>query len=108
MLFTWVWPTHTRGVDKIGEKRMPPAHLELRRVDPPAPEAAWVAGGRREPSLAELLEDPMMALLWASDDLDPAAGRATVRSLQALVRGRGRHARPRRLEAGTVRQVLAA
>ena len=93
---------------------MPPARLELRRLglehlaSCATPEVTWVANGRREPPLAELLEDPIMALLWASDGLDPAAARATVRSLQALVRGRGRHARPRRLEAGTVRQVLAA
>ena len=86
---------------------MPPARLELRRLglehlaSCATPEVAWVADGRREPPLAELLEDPIMALLWASDGLDPAAARATVRSLQALVRGRGRRERPTaRREAG--------
>jgi hypothetical protein len=87
---------------------MPPAHLELCRVNHPAPEATWVADGRREPPLAELLDDPMMARLWASDGLNPAAGRATVRALQALVRDRGRRERPGRRGAGTPDQDLAA
>ena len=91
---------------------MPPAHLELRCVNHPAPEATWVVDGRREPSLAELLADPIMALLWASDGLDPAAGRATVRALQALVRDRSRRerqaARRGRREAGTPDEDLAA
>jgi hypothetical protein len=101
--------THTQSVDKIGEKRMLPAHLELRCVNHPAPEAVWVADGRREPPLAELLDDPMMMLLWASDGLDPAAARAMVRSLQALVRNRDRRVRRGRPEAGTAgQQHLAA
>jgi hypothetical protein len=67
-----------------------------------------VSDGRREPSLAELLEDPMLARLWASDGLDPAAVRVTVRSLQALVRRRERQAWREQQEAGTAEAELAA
>jgi hypothetical protein len=96
---------------------MSPARLELCHVGlehpaaHPAPEEAWVSDGRREPSLAELLEDPMLALLWASDGLDPAAARAMMGSLQAQVRDRCRRERqapqgPR--DAGTAKADLAA
>ena len=86
-----------------------PARLELCRVDPDdlggetaAPEAgSWALWGRREPPLAELLEDPLMALLWRSDGLDPAAARATVRALQVRVRNRDRRVRHERPEAST-------
>jgi hypothetical protein len=93
---------------------MSPARLELCHVGlehpaaRPAPEEAWVSDGRREPSLAELLEDPMLARLWASDGLDPATARATVRSLQALVRRRERQARREQQETGTTLADLAA
>jgi hypothetical protein len=96
---------------------MPPARLKLRRLglehlaSCATPEVTWVANGRQEPPLVELLEDPMMALLWASDGLDPAAGRATVRALQALVRDRSRRERQAwrgRREAGTPDEDLAA
>jgi hypothetical protein len=96
---------------------MSSAHLDLAGADPqhladPIPPAvAWAAGGGLEPSLAELLEDPIMVLLWASDGLDPAAARATMRSLQALVRDQGRRepqARQGCQDAGTVLADLAA
>jgi hypothetical protein len=109
--------TCTGGADEIGGESMPPAYLELCQLDPehrllqPASGDAGVADGRLEPALGELLADPMMALLWASDGLDPAAARAAVRSLQRLVRDRSRRerrARPDRPEAGTVGHDLAA
>ena len=85
------------------------ARLELCRVDPDdlvgetaAPEAgSWALQGGREPPLAELLEDPLMALLWRSDGLDPAAARATVHALQLRVRNRDRRVRHERPEAST-------
>lgn len=96
---------------------MSPARLELHcggsdhTVARPTPEEAWVSDGRREPSLAELLDDPMLALLWASDGLDPAAARAMMRSLQAQVRDRCRgepQAPQGRQDAGTSEADLAA
>jgi hypothetical protein len=39
-----------------------------------------------EPSLAELLDDPIMALLWRADGLEPRTARATVMGLQKLVK----------------------
>jgi hypothetical protein len=93
---------------------MSPARLELCHAGlehpaaHPAPAEAWVSDGRREPSLAELLDDPMLARLWASDGLDPAAARAMVRSLQALVRRRERQAPQGPRDAGTALADLAA
>ncbi|MFO1075617.1 MAG: hypothetical protein U1E17_23530 [Geminicoccaceae bacterium] len=46
-----------------------------------------MAADRREPLLAELLEDPIMRLLWARDRLEPERARAIVRALQAMLRG---------------------
>jgi hypothetical protein len=43
---------------------------------------------RGEPRLDDLLDDPMMHLLWRSDGLEPHTARATIRALQALVRWR--------------------
>jgi hypothetical protein len=45
----------------------------------------WLVLGGIEPMLDELLDDPMMALLWRADGLEPATARATVRCLQALI-----------------------
>jgi hypothetical protein len=41
-----------------------------------------------EPGLDELLDDPIMALLWRRDRLEPRAARATVLALRALVQNR--------------------
>ena len=40
---------------------------------------------RREPRLEELMEDPMMGLLWRRDGLEPRRARQTLRELQAMV-----------------------
>lgn len=41
---------------------------------------------RAEPGLDELLQDPIMALLWRRDGIEPDRARMTVRDLQMLVR----------------------
>ena len=48
----------------------------------------WRARTGGEPRLEELLDDPIMVLLWRRDRLEPVAARATVLMLRALVRGR--------------------
>ena len=48
---------------------------------------SWTAG---EPRLEDVLDDPIVALLWRRDRLEPTSARAAVRDLQALVRGRRR------------------
>jgi hypothetical protein len=55
--------------------------------------ADWTLGQNREPRLEELLEDPMMGLIWRRDGLEPIRARQTLRELQAIVRGGGRSAR---------------
>lgn len=45
----------------------------------------WLIDRGNEPSLNELLEDPIMDLLWRADGLDPITARATVMDLQALM-----------------------
>ena len=47
---------------------------------------AWRHEAGREPPLAELLDDPIVALLWRADRLDPAEMRAEVRALQLKLR----------------------
>jgi hypothetical protein len=49
----------------------------------------WWARRSAEPRLDELLEDPIMALLWRSDRLEPEQARATLQALGALIRTRG-------------------
>ena len=44
---------------------------------------AWRHKAGREPALAELLDDPIMAMLWRADRLDPDGVRAEVRAWQA-------------------------
>lgn len=44
-----------------------------------------------EPGLDELLDDPIMALLWQGDRLDPGTARATVMALRELLRRRHGH-----------------
>lgn len=56
--------------------------------------ASWPTSGRREPRLDELLDDPIMALLWRGDRLDPHAARATVLGLREMLRRRARVLEP--------------
>lgn len=66
----------------------------------PAPSAgrtsagAWGRDGARgaEPRLEELLDDPIMALLWRGDRLEPGSARATVLALREVLRRRRRGA----------------
>ena len=51
-------------------------------------EDGWHHGNRQEPSLAELLDDPIMALLWRRDGLEPPAARILLKSLQAMLHQR--------------------
>ncbi len=46
----------------------------------------WNVGRTGEPRLEELLEDPMMGLIWRRDGLEPMRARQTLRELQAFVR----------------------
>ena len=46
----------------------------------------WGVGRRGEPRLEELMEDPMMGLIWRRDGLEPVHARQTLRELQAFVR----------------------
>lgn len=68
---------------------MRPAEIEPRRgsLEHACAQGTWMAAGRREPLLAELLEDPIMRLLWARDRLEPERARAIVRALQAMLHG---------------------
>lgn len=52
----------------------------------------WLRRGSGEPRLDELLDDPIMTLLWRSDGLEPASARAMLEDLQALVQGRATRA----------------
>lgn len=52
---------------------------------------------RREPHLDELLDDPIMALLWRGDRLEPCSARVTVLGLREILRRR--HAAPEPMEA---------
>jgi hypothetical protein len=60
------------------------------------------SGADGEPCLAELLDDPIMTLLWRRDGLDRATALATLHRLQALVQQQHRggqktlHASPSR------------
>ena len=68
---------------------MSPAEGEPRRggVEHAPQQESWTVG-RREPPLTELLDDPMIRLIWARDRIEPERGRAIVRSLQATLRRR--------------------
>ncbi len=46
----------------------------------------WDTGRLGEPRLEELMEDPMMGLIWRRDGLEPMRARETLRELQAIVR----------------------
>ena len=51
----------------------------------------WSVSRQGEPRLEELMEDPMMGLIWRRDGLEPVHARQTLRELQAVVRA-GRRA----------------
>lgn len=55
------------------------------------PAAAWVGEPGREPVLEELLDDPIMTLLWKGEGLDPGSARATVLGLREVLRSRNEH-----------------
>lgn len=48
----------------------------------------WSSARRGEPRLEELMEDPIMGLLWRRDGLEPNRARQTLRELGAIVRAR--------------------
>lgn len=50
--------------------------------------ASWHGEGLGEPRLDELLDDPIMTLLWQGDRLEPGSARETVLSLREVVHRR--------------------
>lgn len=50
--------------------------------------ASWNGEGLGEPRLDELLDDPIMTLLWQGDRLEPHSARETVLSLREVVHRR--------------------
>ena len=46
----------------------------------------WHGRQSGEPRLEELMEDPLMGLIWRRDGIDAVRGRATLLELQAIVR----------------------
>ena len=46
----------------------------------------WTAHCSGEPRLDELMEDPIMGLIWRRDGLEPVQARETLRELQSIVR----------------------
>jgi hypothetical protein len=50
----------------------------------------WLVEAGGEPRLDELLDDPIMGLLWRGDRLEAGSARATVMALRELVRSRPR------------------
>ena len=46
----------------------------------------WHGRQSGEPRLEELIEDPLMGLIWRRDGIDAVRGRATLLELQAIVR----------------------
>ena len=61
-----------------------------------------------EPALEELLEDPIMRLLWRADGLEPARARATLLGLQDLVKRTSRARAEHGATAPRRRRSLAA
>jgi hypothetical protein len=63
------------------------ADRQERRPQPSgiAASADWDMSRRGEPRLEELMEDPMMGLIWRRDGLEPVQARQTLRELQAIV-----------------------
>lgn len=53
---------------------------------PSSPYPEWSRRCRGEPSLEELLADPIMHLLWRRDRLDPHAARLRIGALRLLLR----------------------
>ena len=54
----------------------------------PVADGRWNSQIKGEPCLDDLLDDPIMALLWRNSHLEPAKARAMVRALQVLVQRR--------------------
>jgi hypothetical protein len=48
----------------------------------------WRFDFAREPRLEELMEDPIMGLIWRRDGIEPPRARQTVLELQAIICGR--------------------
>lgn len=69
-----------------------------------APDERWLSEPGAEPSLDELLDDPIMGLLWRADRLEPVTARAAVIGLRAVVR----RVAGRRLERTPVEPVEPA
>jgi hypothetical protein len=46
----------------------------------------WGSSRRGEPRLEELMEDPIMGLLWQRDGLEPSRARQTLCELRAIIR----------------------
>jgi hypothetical protein len=61
----------------------------------------------QEPGLDDLFEDPIMALLWQSDGLEPPRARALIRVLLARAEG-GRRGQSGLIRVRLARQPLAA
>ena len=96
---------------------MPSGHLERSWSGPAviggqaAAAGAWHPKAGREPALAELLDDPIMALLWRADRLDPRGVRAELRALWLRLRQlsrAGSPASPARPPATSAARGLAA
>jgi len=66
----------------------------LRCISPPPASRRFCAGGTRwltagrEPTLAEMLADPLVALVMRRDGVSPAELRAVVATAQGRLRGR--------------------
>jgi hypothetical protein len=60
-----------------------------------------------DPSLDDLLDDPIMLLLWRGDGLEPSQARAAIRNLLVSVR-RSRSARNRLIDAKRSRRHRTA
>ena len=62
-------------------------HDQISRPTSTVARDGWNAK-QREPRLEELMEDPMMGLLWRRDGLEPSRARETLRKLRAIVQAR--------------------
>ena len=60
----------------------------------------WLLLSGAEPSLDELLDDPIMGLLWQADGLEPLQARETVFHLRRLMQCRSGHRRGHVVDEG--------